>query len=143
MISKEEAKVKLKKAGYNASVDGSVLTILIEQGKSVKNTVKDLKEIFAKIDYGMSFAVKQSSQVSDFDEDAPGDIDEETDIEDSADEDKVLDEVEESDNKEEEFFDEEDDLEAVDGKIKLDDYDMDMILNESSVQFSLEDFGMM
>ena len=76
MISKDEAKAKIKKAGYNVSVDGSLLTVIIEPGKSIKNTVKELKELFLKIDYNMSFSVKQSSLAGNTDTDNVDEIDE-------------------------------------------------------------------
>jgi len=136
MISKDEAKIRLKKAGYNVSVDGSLLTILIEPGKSIKNTVKEVKEFFLKIDYNMSFAVKQSSSAGVNDNDTSENSDDE----------EVIINNENIDTKEdssEEYFDEEDDVKDIDDKLKLDEFDTDMILNDSSVQFSLEDFGMM
>lgn len=141
MISKDEAKAKIKKAGYNVSVDGSLLTVIIEPGKSIKNTVKELKELFLKIDYNMSFSVKQSSLAGNTDTDNVDEIDEAeaSDEIDSVD----IGSSEKDVNEEKDFFDDEDDLEEVDEKLKLDNYDMDMILNESSMQFSLEDFGMM
>ena len=50
-----------------------------------------------------------------------------------------------SEKKEEtDYFDDEDeDPENMESKIELDALDMDMLLNEDNIQFSLEDFGMM
>lgn len=194
MITKEEAINKLKKAGYNVVDEDSVITIIISEKASIKNTVKNVKELFLKIDYQASFGVKQHSGASDesagesegnqTDEFDAEDIDEYASNEDeimvgdfaeeneeavetvSANEKPVKktggtakgskkattvkktsdtkksSKAKESDSDNDEFFDDED--EALDdvSTIKLDDLDMDMMLNEDSVQFSLEDFGL-
>jgi len=204
MITKEEAKNKLKKAGYNVVDDNSVLTILISEKASVKNTVKSVKELLLKIDYQASFGVKQHSgsieetttDATEFDDTAElldGEVFEETESNDTADfegnvnnpieaevseesaevieepqrvkTDSVIKEKksvvkkqnntkktesaknkkkkESLDSEEDEFFDDEDEnFDKIDS-IKLDDLDLDMMLNEDSVQFSLEDFGLM
>lgn len=194
MITKEEAINKLKKAGYNVVDEGSVVTIIISEKASVKNTVKSVKELFLKIDYQASFGVKQHSGatgetngesdseenqnefddvINDYSEE-PEDISEDTIEENQADEpedecpvedkpikkatkseksvktekasgkktsgDKKAAKAKEKDN--DEFFDDEDETLDDVSTIKLDDLDMDMMLNEDSVQFSLEDFGL-
>lgn len=117
MITKDEARNKLVKSGYTVVDENSVLTILIPENGNIKNTVKDIKELFIKIGYEASFGVKQhkiedGEQLSDSDED-------------------YLDEPDSAD------------LQNKDEQVKIDPEDMDMMLNEDSVQFSLEDFGMM
>jgi len=187
MISKEEAKAKLRKAGYTVVDDNSVITVVISDKGNIKNTVKTVKELFLKIDYNASFGVKQSANsiVGDGAED-DADTDEAilTEDESALDEDltsessdidnnlaglsgadnNIAESAGKNDNtssgnskkaqkkqnsknttdelEEDEFFDEEDDIES-DGDINLDSLDMDMLLNEDSIQFSLEDFGMM
>ena len=102
MITKEEAKSGLRKAGYNVVDDNSVITVLIREGENIKKTVAGVRELLIKMDYHASFGVKQ-----------------------------------------EEFFDEEDeDPDNSFSDIKLTENDMDMLLNEESVQMSLEDLGM-
>lgn len=194
MITKEEAINKLKKAGYNVVDEGSVVTIIISEKASVKNTVKSVKELFLKIDYQASFGVKQHSGaigetngesdseenqnefddvINDYSEESE-DISEVTIEDNQADEpedespvedkpvkkatkseksvktekasgkktsgDKKAAKAKEKDN--DEFFDDEDETLDDVSTIKLDDLDMDMMLNEDSVQFSLEDFGL-
>lgn len=223
MITKEEAKNKLRKAGYSVVDDNSVLTILISENASIKNTVKSVKELLLKIDYQASFGVKQHSGSAETDGEAQDSeqtdelMDDEVadalmedeqadeltddgvddafaaDTSDMAD-DKLAEMMDDSSSKKsletkkstpntskktdskrdaskrdvskdtaskkttakkenlnkEDFLDEEDDYlddedENLDelNKVKLDDLDMDMMLNEDSIQFSLEDFGLM
>lgn len=59
MISKEEAKQKLRKMGYQVVEDGSIVTILIPVSVSLKTTIQDLKEKLKEIDYEASFGVRQ------------------------------------------------------------------------------------
>lgn len=193
MITKEEAKNKLKKAGYNVVDDNSVLTILVSENTSIKNTVKAVKELFLKIDYQASFGIKQHSGAIEETHSEMNEQDEEESeetielaIEELSDDDIVdseekLSEVEKeeavvekkkpskkdnskavtktatktknkTENKtkkdkevleEDDYLDEEDEnFDDIDN-VKLDDLDLDMMLNEDSVQFSLEDFGLM
>lgn len=204
MITKEEAKNKLKKAGYNVVDDNSVLAILISEKASVKNTVKSVKELLLKLDYQASFGVKQHSgsieetttDATEFDDTTElldGEVFEETENQEVSDSEEVVDDSKDSktseeyaevieehleaksnsaikekdaavkkknstkktesakskkkkeslDSEEDEFFDDEDEnFDKIDS-IKLDDLDLDMMLNEDSVQFSLEDFGLM
>ncbi len=95
MISKEEARQKLRKMGYEVVEDGSVITILISSSIPLKNVIKDLKEKLLEMDYTASFGIKQYKGKSE--------------------------ETKEETKEEQEMID---------------------LLNEESVQFSLEDFGM-
>lgn len=174
MITKEEAKNKLRKAGYSVVEENSVITILISEKASIKNTVKSVKELLLKMDYQASFGVKQHS--SNGEEETAEDAIlesvseyEGTDFDSEIENSETYEEAEVSTDGEEEiktasaaktkkrsakktkdepageddFLDEEDEnLEELD-KIKLDEFDMDMMLSEDSVQFSLEDFGLM
>lgn len=183
MVSKEEAKIKLRKAGYTVAADNAVITILVSEGTNIKNVVKNVKELFLKIGYEASFGVRQTNSdmgdvsvndeedafdaiTEDVSEDtadvaALADIKEKPFTEDIAVEDTIVENKAEKKAKkpvakskakvakskkveEDDFFDDEDENpeEAV-GNIELDAFDMDMLLNEDSVQFSLEDFGMM
>ena len=166
MISKEEAMNKLKKAGYNVVDDNSVLTILIPKEETVKNVVKKLTELFQKIDYKASFGVKQhadainSADIPDNNEDIEDDLLEDADVtqkenNDSLDgKDKKTGNIsvskkdlknDSSDNSsadsDDGFLDDEDDEQLIEQR--LDNYDMDMLLGEEGIQFSLDDFGML
>ena len=176
MISKDEAKVKLRKAGYSVVDDNAVVTVLVSEKSNIKNIVKDVKEILVKAGYSASFGVRQTN--SSLEENTDNDIEDNdsTDINDEsvndieinvdvdanidieADDDIEIIDVDKDENakqvtkkskktskkKEEDFFDDEDDDNSSSGsQIDLDAFDMDMLLNEESVQFSLEDFGMM
>lgn len=147
MITKEDAKIKLMKSGYTVAEDNSVLTIIIPENGSIKNTVKDVKELFLKIGYEASFGVKQHKFVAGEEEEFANSINmseaEDDSIEENSEEElkeaeDVKEEVKEE-SQEDEYFDEED--ENPEESLGMDD--MDMLLNENSVQFSLEDFGMM
>lgn len=160
MVSKEEAKIKLRKAGYNLAGDNAVITILVSEGTNIKNVVKNVKEIFVKIGYEASFGVRQtSSDIVENDAEAEKDyINEIEELEEESVEELIEKPVEKverktsvkkeektSEKKEEtDYFDDEDeDPENMESKIELDALDMDMLLNEDNIQFSLEDFGMM
>lgn len=172
MISKDEAKAKLRKAGYSIVDDNAVVTVLVSEKSNIKNIVKDVKEILVKAGYSASFGVRQTNSA--LEENTDSETDESSDVDDmsgaevidnvsddidiEADDDieiidDDIDKVEKkstkkvkktSKKKEEDFFDDEDDDSVESGsQINLDAFDMDMLLNEESVQFSLEDFGMM
>lgn len=170
MINKEDAKAKLRKAGYSVVDDNSVLTVVIPENGSIKNTVKAVRELFIKIDYQASFGVRQHSYATDensltdengenADIDEVDDIDEAAKIDDAPEDTETVKTVITPENKkknskkqeeknsdegdEEDYLDEEDDnFDEID-KVNLDDYDMDMMLNAESIQYSLEDFGLM
>lgn len=171
-MTKEEVKQKLRKNGYKVAEDNSVVTVLISQGVSMKNTIKDIKERFATWGYDASFAIKQHNGNLDLEEglnvESASAMEESDEI--SA-EDKIAtleqqfseditaiskkqiskdttatskkqisddrevkkaetnfeNDIKTQDIVEDEYFDEE---------------DSDMLLTESSIQFSLEDFGL-
>ena len=155
-MTKEEAKLKLRKDGYQVVDDNSVVTVIISADSSLKNTVKDVKSKLSSWGYEASFAVKQHK--GELSGEASGEAKEESLDEDISDE-EIADISEESAEKEEpkaapslkadkkedtseeeEFLD--DDKEDPLSDIKIDEDDMDMLLSEESIQFSLEDFGM-
>lgn len=159
MISKDEAKAKLRKAGYSVVDDNSVITILVPEKTNIKNVVKNVKELFLKNDYQASFGVRQTSSALDTNDEM---LEDETELEASdidTDEDidstvvalgekttksKTSSKKKDKKDSEDDYFDDEDENpENADSSITLDEFDMDMLLNEESVQFSLEDFGMM
>ena len=171
MISKEEAKAKLRKAGYSVVDDNAVVTVLVSEKSNIKNIVKDVKELLLKADYDASFGIKQTNaSLEDSVEDSSEESVDETDvidvdsndsnsltaIDDNDDSDTIKEEApkkketskrakkaQKKEESEEFFDDEDDDIEGASSEINLDAFDMDMLLNEDSVQFSLEDFGMM
>ena len=59
MITKEEAKSGLRKAGYYVVDDNSVITVLIQGNANLKKTVSDVRELLYGMDYHASFSVKQ------------------------------------------------------------------------------------
>jgi len=102
MISKEEAKAGLRKAGYCVVEDNSVITVLIKETDQMKKTVSAVRELLLKMNYHASFSVRQEAFLDDDD----------------------------------------DDLENAFEDVVIDESDMDMLLNEDSVQMSLEDLGL-
>ncbi len=150
-MTKDEAKIKLRKEGYNVVDDNSVVTVLIAADASISKTVKEVEAKLKACGYEASFAVKQVADGSDIraeedKDDAPGDledtaIDQETeeseDTVDIASEDKDT-EVTEASDKSADNADETD----PDDHGYLDDEDSDMLLTEEAVQFSLDDFGL-
>ncbi|MCR5798778.1 MAG: hypothetical protein K6G69_01770 [Lachnospiraceae bacterium] len=188
MATKEEAKAKLRKAGYSVVDDNSVLTVIIPAKASIKNTVKQVRDLLTGMDYNASFGVRQHDYSSDDAELSEGsytegeenaevtEAEEEIDLSysetsENDGEAKVAEapkpvpkkrdgkksatavkstesEREDADKKvgseenDDDFLDEEDEnFDEIDN-VKLDEYDMDMLLNEESIQFSLEDFGL-
>lgn len=154
-MTKEEAKKKLRSVGYTVVDDNSVVTVLISGDASMKNSIKDVREKLLTWGYEASFAIRQhKGELSEIEDESDDEIDiaEEDAADDVALEDaNALDEdmsgiaskaaasnIDMADKKngnvaemkelsEEDYFDEE---------------DSDMLLNESSIQFSLEDFGL-
>ena len=102
MITKEEAKSGLRKAGYYVVDDNSVITVLIKETDQMKKTISAVRELLLKMDYHASFSVRQEAFLDDDDED----------------------------------------LENAFEDVVIDESDMDMLLNEDSVQMSLEDLGL-
>ncbi|MBO4845866.1 MAG: hypothetical protein J5525_06100 [Lachnospiraceae bacterium] len=62
MITKEEAKSGLRKAGYYVVDDNSVITVLIQANGNLKKTVSDVRELLYGMDYHASFSVKQIAE---------------------------------------------------------------------------------
>ncbi len=58
-MTKEEAKQKLRKSGYNVVEDNSVVTVYISPEKSMKNAIRDVKEKLYSWGYNASFGIKQ------------------------------------------------------------------------------------
>lgn len=158
-MTKEEAKSRLRKAGYTVSDDNSVVTVIISPDKAVKGVVKEVRDMLKSYGYEASFAVRQlrdaTGHISDAtdaagsDEDAMDAVythDEETasidvpvgdsdeDKDDKADKDDSTSVIDEKAG--------EDTGEAKDDIDYFDDDDSDMILTEDAVQFSLDDFGL-
>lgn len=64
MITKEEAKSGLRKAGYYVVDDNSVITVLIQANGNLKKTVSDVRELLYGMDYHASFSVKQIAEAA-------------------------------------------------------------------------------
>ena len=64
MITKEEAKSGLRKAGYYVVDDNSVITVLIQANGNLKKTVSDVRELLYGMDYHASFSVKQIAEAT-------------------------------------------------------------------------------
>ncbi len=164
MATKEEAKAKLRKAGYSIVDDNAVITVLVSEGSNLKNTVKNVKELLIKIDYKASFGIRQTNSSLDeenielssdadlMDEDDADILEESTKAVKKSKKDSLKESAKAKDIKaskkdkasDDDFFDDEDeDLDSAASSLDLDALDMDMLLNEESVQFSLDDFGLM
>ena len=156
-MTKEEAKQKLRKSGYNVVEDNSVVTVFISPETNMKNAIRDIKEKLYAWGYNASFGVKQHKGAEDMaTEEAREEILEDEMIEEEAEVEvqaeaeaeavvaapakdtleapaKVeatkapAEESSDSTDDDDEWFDEE---------------DSDMLLTEESIQFSLEDFGL-
>ena len=151
-MTKDEAKHKLRKEGYNVVDDNSVVTVLIPVDASVPKTVKEIEDKLKAYGYEASFAVKQvadgkamESASADSEDDLPldesdeniSDADENTDATKES-EAPALD-VPEADSEDDKPDKEEDNG----GEIEyFDEDDSDMLLTEEAVQFSLDDFGL-
>ena len=151
-MTKDEAKHRLRKEGYNVVDDNSVVTVLIPVDASVTKTVKEIEDKLKAYGYEASFAVKQvadgkamESASADSEDDLPldesdeniSDADENTDATKES-EAPALD-VPEADSGDDKPGKEEDNG----GEIEyFDEDDSDMLLTEEAVQFSLDDFGL-
>ncbi len=152
-MTKEEAKKKLKAAGYQVTDDNSVVTVLIPEGSSMKNSIKDVRDKLTQWGYNASFSIRQHK--GEFETDM-SEVTEEADAEDAdivaADipaedvEAKPIAEKIPASVKEEKASDTSDASKESAGEWSDEDYfdeeDSDMLLNENSIQFSLEDFGL-
>ncbi len=152
-MTKDEAKLKLRKEGYNVVDDNSVVTVLIAEDVSVSKTVKDVEAKLKALGYEASFAVKQVADGSTIQTEESDDTDEaaldeavdtEQDAETEADPDEAAAAGEVSMTKASDKTggaDDSDDSDSDDTGY-LDDEDSDMLLTEDAVQFSLDDFGL-
>ena len=107
MISKDEARQKLKKMGFEVMEEGSVITVLVSNSVQLKSVIKDVKEKLLAMDYTGSFGIRQYKGESNI-----------------------------KSTLQEEVIDD-----AVKLNVDKDEQEMMDLLNEESVQFSLEDFG--
>lgn len=158
-MTKEEAKQKLRKAGYQVVDDNSVVTVLVPDGLSLKAAIKDVKGKLIGWGYESSFGLRHHSGEIAQDIDETEDITEEDMPENQGDDNDTSTDIDvkeeaihtsdEADAKtetselsnEEDYLDEDENSEEFDD-VKIDEDDMDMLLNEDSIQFSLEDFGL-
>ncbi len=146
-MTKDEAKHKLRKEGYNVVDDNSVVTVLIPVDASVPKTVKEIEDKLKTYGYEASFAVKQvsdaaASQGADVNEDPEDEVFEEESVPASAEEETAEEtSVEEEPSKQTDEADDKEDDNG--GNIEyFDEDDSDMLLTEDAVQFSLDDFGL-
>ena len=147
-MTKDEAKIKLRKEGYNVVDDNSVVTGLIAADASVSKTVKNVEAKLKELGYEASFAVKQVAdgsaiQTDEPDEDAADDVAETAQDQDTEDvaEDTAADGGSDVTEAQAEAEDNADQAEEDDSGY-LDEEDSDMLLTEEAVQFSLDDFGL-
>ncbi len=154
-MTKEEAKQKLRKSGYNVVEDNSVVTVFISPETNMKNAIRDIKEKLYAWGYNASFGVKQHKGAEDMaTEEAREEIleDEMIEAEVEAEAEAEAEAVVAAPAKEtleapakveatkapaEESSDPTDDDDEW-----FDEEDSDMLLTEESIQFSLEDFGL-
>lgn len=155
-MTKDEARHKLRKEGYNVVDDNSVVTVLIPADASVKKTVTEIEAKLKAMGYDASFAVKQVADgvvmesddgLNDQDESDVADIDidaDETGVsaedEDQSSDNDAASSEEGSDDSAEDAGDTADSEESE--PEYFDDDDSDMLLTEDAVQFSLDDFGL-
>ena len=147
-MTKDEAKHKLRKEGYNVVDDNSVVTVLIPVDASVPKTVKEIEDKLKTYGYEASFAVKQvsdaaASQGADVNDDSEDEVFEEESVPASAEEETAEEEasIEEEPSKQTDEADDKEDDNG--GNIEyFDEDDSDMLLTEDAVQFSLDDFGL-
>ncbi len=155
-MTKDEARHKLRKEGYNVVDDNSVVTVLIPADTSVKKTVTEIEAKLKAMGYDASFAVKQvvDGVVMESDD---GSVDSDEILAETADDD--IDETGESAEDEDQSSDNDAGSEADESNGSsedtgdtvaseesepeyFDDDDSDMLLTEDAVQFSLDDFGL-
>lgn len=153
-MTKDEAKHKLRKEGYNVVDDNSVVTVLIPVDASVPKTVKEIEEKLKTYGYESSFAVKQVTDSKAIESQSVGDDEDNLSSDEAAEEATIVsedvtasadaadasdDDVNSDDQATENIEDKEDNG----GEIEyFDEDDSDMLLTEEAVQFSLDDFGL-
>ena len=155
-MTKDEAKIRLRKEGYNVVDDNSVVTVLITPDASLKNTVKDVESKLKALGYDASFSVRQVEDAAagetmkpsadeEIEEDAVAEAAEnaaETEDAVTADTDDAADTDESSSDKKDSGTDEGSGDDGGSVIEYFDDEDSDMLLTEDAVQFSLDDFGL-
>lgn len=152
-MTKEETKQKLRKAGYRVADDNSVVTVIIEPGVSMKTVITDIKGKLSAWGYDASFAIRQhkgtlegevpeSEQQSGLVDDESDSYDEETVEDDNLDVSDESEDTADSKRKQSKTVESKSDADKDDDTDYFDEEDADMLLNEDSIQFSLEDFGM-
>ena len=155
-MTKDEAKLKLRKEGYNVVDDNSVVTVLISADMSVSKTVKEVESKLKAFGYEASFAVKQVSDGFapeidetpdiedagfDFETAEAGDTVSGSEVQETAGDHKPGDESGEGDSDDVYNGDTADSGNETEVEY-FDDDDSDMLLTEDAVQFSLDDFGL-
>ncbi len=164
-MTKEEARQRLKKLGYNVVDDSSVVTVVIGRDTSFKTALNDVKKKLKELGYNASFSVRQlkdgdvlaesdgsdDSAIAD-DVDFASENESDTMIDDEASTDadsSILSNTsseEPEDNPAETKEDKDSDADNTSSEDDepefFDEEDMDMILTEDAVQFSLDDFGL-
>lgn len=154
-MTKEEAKQKLRKSGYNVVDDNSVVTVVISADSSMKNAIKDIKDKLNSWGFNSSFGIRQhkgvieGAEMDETDEALDMELDDENEeiaeeeIENQKKTDAILTndvEVTDTTSADKSATVESDDSE--DDDEYYDEEDSDMLLTEESIQFSLEDFGL-
>lgn len=154
-MTKEEAKQKLRKSGYNVVDDNSVVTVVISADSSMKNAIKDIKDKLNSWGFNSSFGIRQhkgvieGAEMDETDEALDVELDDENEeiaeeeIENQKKTDAILTndaEVTDTTSADKSATVESDDSD--DDDEYYDEEDSDMLLTEESIQFSLEDFGL-
>ena len=154
-MTKEEAKQKLRKSGYNVVDDNSVVTVVISADSSMKNAIKDIKDKLNSWGFNSSFGIRQhkgvieGAEMDETDEALDMELDDENEeiaeeeIENQKKTDAILTndaEVTDTTSANKSATVESDDSD--DDDEYYDEEDSDMLLTEESIQFSLEDFGL-
>lgn len=68
-MTKEEAKQKLRKHGYNVIDDNSVVTVVISPDASLKTALKDVKDKLSMWGYNASFGIRQQKGAENIEQD--------------------------------------------------------------------------
>lgn len=65
-MEKIEVVSKLKKAGYQAQMEGSVIMLFFTGKVQLKQELKKIKSFFTEIGYTSSFGIRQLKEIEDF-----------------------------------------------------------------------------
>ncbi len=161
-MTKEEAKSKLRKAGYQVVDDNSVVTVLLPKDLPFKSNLNDIRKKLTDMGYKASFSVRQlrdgEQSVTDIpQEDADIYSGEEESFDDSAvdmkqtedavaevksDTDDASDNTSDTAGEADQSDTPDDDTESGLEQNPGNEDDMSMIISENAVQFSLDDFGL-